>query len=207
MKTAFSAISATLMFAFAMSPVQAANLIVQVSDNAGAAVLDAVAYAEPASGQVIGKPTRANQIEQRGRKFAPQVSVVQTGSSISFPNNDTVRHHVYSFSPAKVFELKLYSGTGTEPIIFDKAGTVVVGCNIHDQMAAWIQVVDTPWFAKTDASGKAVLDNLPAGKYRVKIWHRALAAGVAIPEQLISIGGADVTVAVGLPFKTDKKQD
>jgi plastocyanin len=127
---------------------------VQVLDSAKRPLQDAAVYAVPLSGQITPKSNgRRAEIEQRGRKFMPLVSVVQAGTEVSFPNNDTVRHHVYSFSPAKNFELKLYAGVPANPVNFDKPGTVVLGCNIHDKMVAYIQIVDTPWLGKTDADG------------------------------------------------------
>ncbi|GAA4015353.1 methylamine utilization protein [Actimicrobium antarcticum] len=182
-----------------------AKLTIHVADVAGAPAADAVVYAEAATGKPAIKPGNPATIEQKGRMFLPAVTVIQTGTSVSFPNHDTVRHQVYSFSPAKVFELKLYSGTSSEPMVFDKPGTVVIGCNIHDQMVAYIQVVDTPWFGKTDSSGKAVIENLPAGKYVLKVWHRAFAPGAAIPEQLVTVSNSDITMPLSLAIKTDKK--
>ena len=170
----------------------------QVTDAAGQPVADAVIYAEAAAGQALPKSNRAAEIEQKARKFAPLVTVVQTGSEVSFPNNDTVRHHVYSFSAAKIFELKLYSGTPGSPIIFDKAGTVVVGCNIHDQMVAYIQVVNTPYFARTDATGKARIDAVAAGKYTLKYWHHKTPAPAQIQEQPLTVAAADASVTFKL---------
>lgn len=179
----------------------AAPLTVQVSDASGQPLADAVVYAEPVAAHALPKPVRTTEIEQKGRKFSPLVTVIQTGTEVSFPNNDTVRHHVYSFSPAKIFDIKLYSGVPGKPILFDKAGTVVVGCNIHDQMVAYIQVVSTPYFAKTDASGKAILDGLTPGKYSLKAWHFNLAAGAPIPEQALNFSGTET----GATFKLNVK--
>src|SRR6185437_11042074 len=120
----------------------AASLVVDVTDGSGAPLADAVVYAEPASGQSVPKATHSAEIEQRKRRFNPLVTVVQVGTEIGFPNNDTVKHHVYSFSQPKVFDLPLYSGKAAAPQLFDKAGTVVLGCNIHDQMIAYVEVVD-----------------------------------------------------------------
>lgn len=167
----------------------AADLTVQVSDSTGVAVKNAVVYLESdiKSNGIIAPA----MIAQRGKKFDPLVSVVQVGSEISFPNYDSVRHQVYSFSPAKTFELKLYSGTVAKTVKFDKAGTVVLGCNIHDFMLAFIQVVDTPYFTKSDDSGKAKLTNIPEGNYQLKVWHYALAKEKEIVQQPISIKGND----------------
>jgi len=179
----------------------AAALTVQVSDAGGQALQDAAVYAEPAAAQVPPRPQRLVEIEQKGRKFIPLVTVVQTGTSIAFPNNDTVRHHVYSFSPAKVFDLKLYIGQPENPVTFDKAGTVVIGCNIHDQMVGYVHIVPTPYFAKTDAAGKARIEGLPPGRYQVKAWHYGLPAQAQVPEQPLTMSASDSTAS----FKLDTK--
>ncbi|MEB0133760.1 methylamine utilization protein [Actimicrobium sp. CCC2.4] len=186
---------------FGTTAAAAASLTVQVTASDSAAATDAVVYLESGAGQTLPKLGRPAQIEQKGRAFMPLVTVVQTGASISFPNNDSVRHQVYSFSPAKVFELKLYSGAGGEPLLFDKPGTVIIGCNIHDKMSAYIQVVDTPYFAKTDTTGKAVIDNLPAGKYNLKVWYRTIAPGTPIPEQAVTFAGTDAATTFSLNKK------
>ena len=189
MMTNNSAVSLVAILAAGLTAASAATISVTVSDAAGNALPDAAVYAEPVASAGTGgqKAPHGAQIEQRRRKFLPLVTVVQTGSAISFPNNDTVRHHVYSFSPAKPFELKLYSGVPGQPILFDKPGTVVVGCNIHDQMVAYILVVDTPYFGKTDAAGTLTLEGVPAGQYTLKAWHYQLLQGAAMPEQAITL--------------------
>ncbi|HYD60599.1 MAG TPA: methylamine utilization protein [Noviherbaspirillum sp.] len=192
-------LASALLIAAASS--QAASVAVDILDSAGKPLADAAIYAEPESGAPASKSAKTVEIEQKGRKFLPAVTVIQTGTNISFPNNDTVRHHVYSFSPAKVFELKLYSGEPANPVHFDKPGTVVIGCNIHDQMAAYIHVVPTPYFAKSDAAGKAKLDGLPPGKYRLKAWHFGLPAGVPVAEQPLVVSGADSTTTINLNVK------
>ena len=181
-----------------INSVMAGAVTVQVSDAAGQPVADAVVYAEAAAGQILPKSLHAAEIEQKARRFAPLITVVQAGSEISFPNNDTVRHHVYSFSAAKIFELKLYSGTPGSPIVFDKPGTVIVGCNIHDQMAAYIHVVNTPYFARTDASGKAKIDAVAAGKYTLKYWHYKTPTPTQIQEQPLIVMAADAAVTFKL---------
>jgi plastocyanin len=180
---------------------QAASVTVEILDAAGKPLPDAAVYAEPEAGAPAPKSPRTVEIEQKGRKFIPTVTVIQTGTNISFPNNDTVRHHVYSFSPAKVFELKLYSGEPANPVNFDKPGTVVIGCNIHDQMAAYIHVVPTPYFAKSDAAGKAKLDNLAPGKYRLKAWHSGLPTGTPVAEQALVVANTDGAASINLNVK------
>lgn len=179
------------------------SLTVTVTDETGAGLIDAVVFAEPASGQIVPKSLKPVEIEQRKRKFIPKVTVIQVGTEISFPNNDSVKHHVYSFSPAKVFDLPLYSGKTAAPQLFEKAGTVVLGCNIHDQMLAYVQVVNTPYFAKTDASGKASLENLVPGKYLLKVWHFNLPLNAPVAEQPINVIGGDSSASFKLNVKPD----
>ncbi len=192
------ALPGALALLLAAGGAQAGGVNVLVTDAAGLPVADAVVYAEPSGGQAPLRATKAVEIEQKARKFAPLVTVVQAGSEISFPNNDTVRHHVYSFSTPKVFELKLYSGVPGSPILFDKPGTVVVGCNIHDQMLAYIHIVATPYFARTDAAGRAHLDGVPAGKYALKLWYYKMTAPAQIQEQALLMTTADASMALKL---------
>jgi plastocyanin len=154
-----------------LSPLAAAAVPVTVQlRGPGGQPLANAAIAVEVKGRA-GKTANAKaEMGQRDRQFTPQLLVVQTGTAVSFPNFDTVRHHVYSFSPIKVIDIKLYSGTPTEPIVFDKPGVATLGCNIHDRMSAHIVVVDTPTFARTDASGQASFD-LPAGEHVVRAWH------------------------------------
>lgn len=132
-------------------------------------VHDAVVYAIP-EGRPVPPPRRAAVMEQKNRAFIPHVLAVQTGTAVRFPNLDDVQHHVYSFSPAKTFQLPLYKGSPPNPVLFDKVGIVTLGCNIHDQMSAFIVVVDTPYFEKTAANGRASLRDLEPGRYTVRVW-------------------------------------
>ncbi|MEP7298902.1 MAG: methylamine utilization protein [Burkholderiales bacterium] len=149
---------------------QAATVTVNLHLPGGAPVEDAVVWLEGAPGadKLSGRPVEIQQIDQ---EFTPFVTVVATGTRVLFPNRDKVKHHVYSFSPAKSFEIQLYSGTPTEPVVFDKAGVVAMGCNIHDWMLAYVVVVDSPWFAKSAGDGRAQLTGLPPGHYTLHIWH------------------------------------
>jgi plastocyanin len=162
---------APLLFAAGLA--HAVPFVVQVQDGAGRPLADAVVAV-----QVHGQAARATapaaaQMAQKDRQFQPAVLVVQTGTAVSFPNLDTVRHHVYSFSAARKFDIKLYAGTPAQPEVFDKAGVVTLGCNIHDPMSAHIVVVDTPVFGKSDAAGRVTLD-LPPGDHVLAYWHPKL---------------------------------
>ncbi len=161
------------ILALAAGSSQALPWTVQARNAAGQPLADAVVAVE-----LRGRPAKAAagtlaEVAQRERQFQPAILVVQTGTAVHFPNFDTVRHHVYSFSPIKPFDIKLYSGTPAEPVVFDKPGIAALGCNIHDQMSAYIVVVDTPLFARTDAAGLARFD-LPAGEHQIKAWHPSL---------------------------------
>ena len=130
----------------------------------GQGVADAVVSFEPAAG-VKGswRLDTPREMKQQNIAFVPHVLVVPVGADVVFPNLDRVRHHVYSFSTAKRFELKLYGQEQQRSVHFDKAGLVAVGCNIHDRMSGFIDVVDTPYAAKTDGGGHAVLADVPDG--------------------------------------------
>jgi plastocyanin len=171
-----------------------ADILVQVHDTAGKPLADVVLYAEAEAGAAAPKNPKPAIIEQRGLQFLPLVSVIQAGSQVSFPNNDKVRHHIYSFSPAKKFDQKLYSGVAAAPQVFDRAGTVVLGCNIHDRMIAYVKVVDTPYFARSDAAGAARIELPVAGKYVLKAWHFNM-AGNAVAEQAVTVKAGDAAVA------------
>ncbi len=164
---------------FTSAQASAASVTVMVSDSAGKPLPDTVVVVDPEAGVAVPKQSKPGRIEQRGLTFQPLVSVIQTGSELSFPNYDKVKHHIYSFSPAKKFDQKLYSGVAAAPQIFDKAGTVVLGCNIHDRMVAYVKVVDSPYFAKTDAAGMARIDLPAAGKYTVTAWHYNMSGATA----------------------------
>lgn len=177
----------------------AASIAVVVSDSTGKPLADTVVVVDPEGGAAVARTPRPGKIEQRGLQFVPMVSVIQTGSELSFPNLDKVRHHIYSFSPAKKFDQKLYSGVAAAPQVFDKAGTVVLGCNIHDRMVAYVKVVDSPYFAKTDAAGIARIELPAAGKYTVSAWHYNMAGPTAT--QLASVGGPGVALSFKLALK------
>ncbi|HTP75010.1 MAG TPA: methylamine utilization protein [Burkholderiaceae bacterium] len=161
------------LIALASHAATAAPWAVRVRNAAGQPVSDAVVAVEVNGEPRIAGAQAAAQMVQRQRQFQPYVLVIQTGTAVSFPNFDTVRHHVYSFSPTKTFDIKLYAGTPARPEVFDKPGVATLGCNIHDRMSAHIVVVDTPLFAKSDADGWVRMD-LPVGQHRLLYWHPRL---------------------------------
>jgi plastocyanin len=183
-----------LFAAFATGSATCAPLLVMVTDPAGKPVEGAVITVSVPGAPKTAAPGTTAQMAQQNRQFAPRILVVQAGTAVSFPNLDTVRHHVYSFSPIKPFELALYAGTPSAPIVFDKVGTAVLGCNIHDKMSAWVVVVDTPYFARTDAAGRAQLD-IPEGEHALRAWH-PLQAEPAVPVERRVHAGSPVALTL-----------
>ena len=181
-----------LIFAFAGRyglSVSAATLDVSLLDSQGQPLGNAVLALR---GNAPAAASTDAVVDQRDKQFLPRVLAVRTGTTVSFPNSDNIRHHVYSFSPAKRFELRLYQGTPSEPVVFDKPGLVVLGCNIHDWMLGYVYVTDDPWFGVSDESGRIRLE-LPAGTYQATLWHPQVAdmlpvaaGSLQVPEQGLS---------------------
>jgi plastocyanin len=154
-----------------------AELSAVIKDADGRPVPDAVVVAIPTDRPMTLPARRSAAIEdQVDKEFVPYVNPILVGTSVTFPNSDNVRHHVYSFSQAKRFELPLYAGTPAKPVVFDTAGVVVIGCNIHDWMVSYIYVSESPYFAKTGNGGAVKLDDLPPGSYQVRAWHPRMTA-------------------------------
>jgi plastocyanin len=185
---------------FALVCSHAAAVDVQAVGSDGKALPETVVFLESREAKAAAKPMAGVELEQAQRRFARRVTVLTVGSELRFPNRDTVRHHVYSFSPAKTFELKLYTGTPASPVVFDKAGIAVLGCNIHDQMLAWVVVVETPYFALADAQGHLHIDNVPPGSYHLRSWHPGMPPGTPAADEALVVGAAGVAVSVKLPL-------
>ena len=188
----------------AASPALAADLIVTIRTADGQPVKDAVAtlhYPGGAENTVGAKLAGPYVVSQHGISFDPFVVVVPVGADVTFPNKDTVRHHVYSFSPAKRFELKLYGREDARAVKFEKVGVVALGCNIHDKMLGFVDVVDTPFAAKSDAAGNAQLAGALPGTATLTVWHpfqkgpnNQISRTITLPRQ----GDAHETVVVDL---------
>jgi plastocyanin len=172
------------------SVAHAGELNVDVRDLQGNPLADAVVFLEPVMGALAPSPeTPHASIDQVNKQFVPRVSVMRAGTEVTFPNSDNIRHSVYSFSPAKVFTTKLYAGRHAAPIVLDKSGVVVLGCNIHDQMLAWAVIVDTPFFAKSKADGAAALKGMAPGEYHLNTWYPGLTQPVV---ETVQLSGAPV---------------
>lgn len=179
----------------------AATLEVEVLDRDGKPLPEAVVFLESAAARSASRPLPGVEIEQAAKRFTQAVTVVTVGTAVSFPNRDTVRHHVYSFSPAKTFELKLYIGTPASPVVFDRPGIAVLGCNIHDGMAAWVVIVETPHHGLTAANGRLRLADVPPGSYRLRAWHAALPPGAPALDQALQLPAQGAQAQLRLPVQ------
>jgi plastocyanin len=189
------------------TPAAAADITATVKDRDGRPVADAVIVAVPAEGMPRFAPSTAREIvDQIDMEFVPRVKPILVGSSVYFPNKDNIRHQVYSFSGAKQFELPLYAGTPAKPVVFDKPGVVVLGCNIHDWMVGYIYVSESPYFATTGPDGSVQLKDLPPHRYTVRIWHPRLTRAEEDTRQSVDlIANARVTLAWGLALRPDMR--
>jgi len=173
---------------------QARDITALVNDAAGHPVEDAVVALDlPGRAPPPGHFT----VNQKNTMFVPFVLVIPVGSTVDFTNLDPFRHHVYSFSPAKKFELKLFGQGEKRAVTFDNPGTVALGCNIHDTMQAFIKVVDRPFAAKTGKDGRVVLRGAPDGNAKVSVWHPHLRA----PGNQLVVAAAPGNVSLSVSVK------
>ena len=187
-----------LMATAACATARAAHVTIEVRTPKGAAAGDAVVVVD--AQDVAAAPARDKAVvDQVNKQFDPQINIVRTGATIVFPNHDQIHHQVYSFSDAKRFELDLYAGSRNASEVFDKPGLVVLGCNIHDRMLAFVAVVDTPYFAKLSATGTGDFD-LPPGRYTVSAWHPELGA---VRKQTLNVEAAPANVTLTLAASPD----
>lgn len=179
----------TAIVSMALLPLQgiAAPQLIKLTNDAGQPIANAAVSVMVKGAKATAAPGTIADMAQKNKAFVPTVLVIQTGSLVNFPNFDTVRHHVYSFSPIKTFEIKLYAGTAAEPVLFDKPGTATLGCNIHDRMLGYIHVVDTPYFGLTDANGELTLD-LPKGEHKLRVWTAGMGEFKPAIEQSLKTG-------------------
>ena len=166
----------------------AAILTAEFVDAHGKPLPDAVLTLRGATAPPAG--SLKADMDQRDQQFAPHVLTVHTGTQISFPNSDHIRHQVYSFSTPKRFELRLYGGTPSDPVLFDKPGVVVLGCNVHDNMIGYVYVTDDGWFGVSDERGMLTLNQVPAGHYTVTLWHPQAA-------DMLPVSGGDIDIPAG----------
>lgn len=182
-----------------------ASLSVLVKTAQGTLLPDAVVSFVPLDQTPILPPpaTAPVEIAQIDREYVPYVTPVLVGTQVDFPNRDSIQHHLYSLSKAKRFEKPLYASGARESLVFDKPGVVTLGCNIHDWMVAYIVVLETPYFTKTDDEGRATLARPPAGRGRLEVWHPRLAAPLV--REIVLTADAPATEEFVVTLKPDRR--
>jgi plastocyanin len=174
---------------FAATGAFAADLDVNVHDRNGRSLSQVVVLIEAAESGADKAPAPTTAVvDQLHQQFVPGVIAVRVGTAISFPNSDSVSHQVYSFSPAKRFELGLYRGVPRDPVVFDKPGIVVLGCNIHDNMIGYVYVTDAQYFGTTDENGH-FRTSISPGKYRVHVWNPRFSKADNASERALQVDG------------------
>jgi plastocyanin len=195
-----------------MSSATAGEFDFFVTNERGEALEAAVI--EPISeSPVIADSQPVAVIDQVNKRFKPAQLLITTGQDVDFPNSDNIRHHVYSFSEAKTFELKLYADTPEQPVNFPEHGVVVLGCNIHDTMIGYIFVSNHPDTISTNETGQATL-NTEANMTSVRVWHKHQSQG---PEKLKQValdtlskdemGRYQIRIATTAPEPTNSFED
>jgi plastocyanin len=203
MRQFFSSFLIAGFLATAAQAVDTVKVVVRTTLD-GKPVADAVVSAVPLDHALPPiAPGAAIEIEQKDQEFRPYVTALQVGATVNFPNHDTVQHHIYSLSKPKRFEIPLYKSGASESVVFDQPGIITIGCNIHDWMLAYIVVLPTPFFAKTDATGAAALPPLPPGRYRLEIWHPRAAAPLV--QEIVSAPEKAATLEFSVALKPDKR--
>src|SRR3954453_22196248 len=187
-----------LALAGASSPLAAAPLAVRVVDASGHPVRDAVVTLYPSAGARAPHGGGRYVISQQNLQFHPFLTIVPIGADVSFPNLDPTKHHVYSFSAAKRFELKLFAKDQSRTVHFDKPGVVALGCNIHDAMSAFIFVTDSVWTARTNAQGLVIFGDAPGVPGRITVWHPYLRAPGGMLQQAVAAGQRAASFSIRL---------
>ena len=188
----FRPVTLAFLSALALARAAAGDVVFKLTDQKGAPVADAVVSLVPL------------EIVQQGKEYLPLVTPLVVGTTVSFLNRDVVEHQVYSLSDAKKFELPLYKPGKANAVVFDRPGVVVVGCNIHDWMLAYVVVLDTPLFAKTAAAGTATIADAAPGRYRAEVWHPRLAK-LETRELTLASGAPAAELEFALALKPDRR--
>ena len=118
-------------------------------------------------------PAQVPRLVQKEKKFSPHILVVQAGTAVEFPNRDPFFHNVFSLFEGKRFDLGLYEAGTTRTVHFDRVGVSYIFCNIHPEMNAVVIALKTPYYGISDAAGKVVIPDVPAGRYTLQVWAEA----------------------------------
>jgi len=196
----------------ASPPATAATLKLQISDQGGQPLADAVATLYPESPDAVpSKPAAPHDhfVDQKDETFVPLVEIVPVGEAVIFRNSDRTRHHVYTFSPLATppFDFILKPNELSAPIRLTKPGVIPIGCNIHDFMINYLFVTDSHWAGKSDDKGAVTLADLPPGSYTVKLWHPRLRPGAAQPSQTIAVTGDQASAALSMKVMPPPRED
>ena len=190
--------------AAACPPAWAGRLAVQVVDQSGQPVSDAVVAlqpdAQPPSPPAPQGPPASAVLDQQHETFIPLVTLLRVGGALTVRNSDSTRHHVYSFSAIKQFQFALDPGDQSPPVVFDKPGLAAIGCNIHDHMIAYVYAAASPWTAVSDQGGHVNFEAVPAGRAELTVWHPALTSGAKPLTQQITLETVprDISVKITL---------
>jgi plastocyanin len=193
----------TMLLLAPIAAAPAATVTATVTDDSGRLLPDAVVMITPEPGmpapKLEGSRLATATIDQKDETFVPFVVVIRTGGTVTFRNDDNVRHHVYSFSAIRKFEMVQSPGEVSPPVRFDQPGSAAVGCNIHDHMTAYIHVTDAPWAMVTDANGHAVIPDIPAGRFVATVWHPRLRPNAVLPSASLVLATENSTLSVTIP--------
>src|SRR5258708_345431 len=153
--------------AFARTGALASTVDVTITDESGRPAANAVVQFLSNKRGAATHVATSEIIDQRHETFLPLVVVVRKGGHVTFTNNDTTMHQVYSFSPIRQFQFVIGKGEASAPVEFGNTGIAAVGCNIHDQMIVFVVVSDATYAVRTDSSGRATIPDVDPGHYSV----------------------------------------
>ncbi|GAC17526.1 cupredoxin domain-containing protein [Paraglaciecola arctica] len=191
---------------FATFFAQSKQISVSVINKLNMPVGNVVVYLTPKIPLQCTLPNKIEIMDQVDTQFLPHILAIQKDTQVRFPNSDSIKHHVYSFSQVKTFELQLYKELQADPLLFSNLGVVELGCNIHDWMLGYIFVVDTPYFGKTDIKGNLIFD-LPNGEYQLNVWHPRIQDKVtSLSRQLIVPAESEINIKLRSALLPDVNQ-
>jgi plastocyanin len=200
----FRTLLVAVLAAGAVPTASAATLDILVVDPQGTPVPNVAVYLDDGTTPTNQPGTAV--MDQVDTRFVPHILLIQKGTAVEFPNSDVVAHHVYSFSKPNDFVLPLYKGDPHDPVTFEEDGVVILGCNIHDEMLAYIIVVDTDVFGMTDAHGKLALDLDPVAEaYAIRVWSPRIRDSKSALTRRLS--NADTSIVIELSKKLAPHHD